>query len=119
MSNSANYFRRHLDGYGDIDRAEKFMTQSHEVWKSNRPASLIDRLRKQEGDRLDGRRTFNFSFQLPQFVEWKDKKANHNVFRFALPTCYAEKGSRIRIFYNITLLVQRGSMSTNEKYVAV
>jgi hypothetical protein len=111
-ANTATRAKRRSDE--DMDRATKFLSMSHIIWKSNRKISFTDRLLKREGDLICGQCALDFSFQLPLFVRSKHGPLT-GLEKFALPSSYAEQKSRVGITYAMTLVIQRGSMAVNDR----
>jgi hypothetical protein len=67
-----------------------------------------------EGERLEGRHTFEFSIQLPFSFE-VNHGSGSNLARYSLPPFFTEKAARVRVHYGIILSVKRGALSSDER----
>lgn len=107
LINASSYYEK-----ADTDLAsgeKKFYTQSYPIWKAGSvEQSLLDRVRGREGERIEGRRKFDFTLTIPRDAKMEGTDE-------LLPPSFMEAGARASIMYNIRIRVKRGSFSPNTR----
>jgi hypothetical protein len=75
----------------------------------------MDRLRQREGEKVEGKRDFNFSFRLPERATFKEaagKKEEREV-EGPLPASMMEAGAGVSVIYELEMTVKRGAFGVN------
>jgi hypothetical protein len=96
-----------LDQRGSVSSVPDIVHRRLEARKSSFLGGLLQR----GGDKLEGRRAFDFSVNLPETIEFK-AGAQYGLTEFPLPSSFAEPSARASVSYEIALTVKRGTLST-------
>lgn len=98
----------------NLDESVTFLKTSTPIWTAAvEKASLFNKLTGKEGEKLEGRHTFDFSVVLPETID-SSMGATYGVPTFPLPATFSEAGTRAGVFYKIAVVVARSQLSADE-----